>query len=102
MSDTPRQPLKLSGKQWHVGWDIPTKYAVDADGQCWRDYAHGGPLHRCSVHELMVELDYSERREVRLLLGLPAEDEPWMAEARAAGWTPPSEPLSADDEEPPQ
>lgn len=40
----PELPLKSHGEIWHIGWDIPTRWAVDASDQRWEDNAHGHPL----------------------------------------------------------
>lgn len=40
----PKLPLRNHGEIWHVGWDIPTRWAIDNSGQRWEDNAHGHNL----------------------------------------------------------
>lgn len=87
----PALPLLAVGEAWFVGWDIPTRWAIDANKQCWKDNAHGYPLQPCSEQELLAEYadDERGRNTVRAYLGLAPEEPSWMRMARAAGWTPP-------------
>lgn len=61
----PTLPILTHGKIWHEGWDIPTRYCVDTDQQCWADNAHGHPLSKISKETL---LNMFERVEERLNL----------------------------------
>jgi len=90
-SKIPALPLLAVGEAWFVGWDIPTRWAIDANKQCWKDNAHGHPLQPCSEQELLGEYadDECGRNTVRAYLGLSPEEPSWMRMARAAGWTPP-------------
>lgn len=45
----PALPLKAHGKNWHIGWDIPTNWVVDNSGIYWADHAHGGALYANQV-----------------------------------------------------
>lgn len=66
----PALPIS-AGEVWHSGWDIPTRYAIDADDQCWADNAHGHPLNKISVGDflglfiteeyLATRISYAER-----------------------------------------
>jgi len=47
-------PLRTHGEIQHRGWDIPTRYAVDADGACWANDAHGGPLEPVEKEDLLT------------------------------------------------
>lgn len=42
----PKLPLQKHGYTWHVGWDIPTRWAIDDSGQRWEDNGHGHDLKR--------------------------------------------------------
>lgn len=86
------QPLKTSGHIWHVGWDIPTRYAVDSAGTVWMDNAHGGTLWPATAEELVCAAQSEEgRNHLRKILDLPATEPSWIEQARAAGWRPPSD-----------
>jgi hypothetical protein len=86
----PKLPLRAHGEAWHMGWDISTKWAIDASGTCWMDGAHGGAMHIVSQQELLCNFEEEhERNSARTHLGLAQEEPSWMATARAAGWTPP-------------
>ena len=68
--EPPTLPLKAYNELWHKGWDIPTKYAIDANNRCWMDNAHGGFLYECSSNDLIYDSkDESERNIIRTLLG---------------------------------
>lgn len=61
----------IAGEVWHSGWDIPTRYAIDADNQCWMDNAHGHPSNKVSAKDflnlfneekyLSLRIKYAER-----------------------------------------
>lgn len=88
----PVLPLKAHGELWHRGWDIPTVWAVDGSGKCWRDNAHGHCLGQVSAEALLGTAESEgERNRIRKALGLPPEESEWMRLARAAGWRPPGE-----------
>lgn len=90
MGNFPKLPLRAYGEAWHTGWDIPTQWAIDANGTCWKDGAHGGAMHITTKEQLISEFESEqERNYVRKHMGLPEEEPSWMAAARAAGWTPP-------------
>ena len=87
----PQLPFKAHGEAWHTGWDISTKWAIDAAGVCWKDGAHGGAMHITDVNGLLMEFnDECEHNQIRAHLGLPPLEPSWMAAARAAGWMPPA------------
>lgn len=77
----PALPLKKFGEIWHVGWDIPTRFAIDAKNTCYIDNAHGHPMHPTSTSDFlkMIEESFgpvhiessSTRTEIYGLLGLP-------------------------------
>lgn len=86
----PALPVKKHGKLWHEGWDIPTRYVIDANGQCWMDNAHGHAL--CKVaQEALVHVAESEegQNELRRVLGLEVPMPAWARTALRAGWKPP-------------
>jgi hypothetical protein len=66
---TPHLPLRGSGEVWYQGWDIPTRWAVDAQGQGWANNGHGGDLYPCSVPEIIdLPDDDSAKAEIARLL----------------------------------
>lgn len=87
---TPALPYKASGQIWHMGWDIPTEYCIDADNICWVNGAHGGdPYKRVGLQELFDLFEEEDgANELRRILGLEPQYG-WMRAARAAGWLPP-------------
>ena len=86
----PKLPLKKSGLLWSTGWDIPTRYAIDADNQCWADDAYGNPLGPVSRDQLLSEAeDESDKNEIRRILGIELPWPDWALTAKAQGWTPP-------------
>jgi len=86
----PALPLRASGELWHSGWDIATQWAVDANGQCFVDNAHGHPLFRCEPRHLVAECENdTEKRRMQKLVGLPVSKPEWMEAALAHGWLPP-------------
>lgn len=85
----PTLPLLLEGETMTVGWDIPTRWAVDSDKRCWMDNAHGHKLDTCKVTELLKEVNYAQSKEVCQLFDFDPPKPPWYAEAIAEGWTPP-------------
>lgn len=46
-------PLKKWGEIPSIGWDIATRYAIDADNECWADGCHGGQLYKTSAENLI-------------------------------------------------
>lgn len=52
---TPQLPIVASGEIWHIGWDIPTRWAVDSDDQWWMDNGHGHALTRCDKKVVETE-----------------------------------------------
>ena len=89
----PALPLRVQGEHWSVGWDIPTRWAIDANGQCYMDGAHGGAMCVTTKERLLKELgeDGDEENEAvaRASLGFKPRLPDWIATALAAGWTPP-------------
>ena len=53
----PKLPLKYHGQLWFKGWDIPTRFAIDTDGQWWMDNAHGHPLYKCTKKNVIDEVE---------------------------------------------
>lgn len=92
-TDEPPARLIAKGEAWHVGWDIPTRWAIDEDLRCWADNGHGHPLFKRTTDEFLgLFEDEHERNRRRAELRLPPEEPSWMASARAAGWRPPEKP----------
>lgn len=88
----PMLPLKAHGESWHRGWDIPTRWAVDAINQCWMDNAHGHALEPVSASTLLGHMeDHSDSEDIRKALDMKPEPPEWVKEALAHGWTPPKE-----------
>lgn len=89
-SDPPILPLRGYGQINLRGWDIPLGWAIDAEGRCWKDSAHGDTLHLCKTKELLRHIESEEQAShIRELAGLPLAEPSWMLKARAAGWRPP-------------
>lgn len=75
-----------------LGWDIPVRWVVDADRQCWADLtAHGFPMVPVSASTLLSEAseDSGSDVEIRRVLGLKPKLPSWVAIALHHGWTPP-------------
>jgi len=89
----PALPLIVKGEAWHQGWDIPTRWAIDAKKQCWVDSAHGGALSPVSQKDFLdaIREDDHALRNAHAALGKKPPLPEWMASALSAGWTPPSE-----------
>mgnify|MGYP001614911243 CR=1 FL=1 len=93
--DRPIAQFKDQGELWHVGWDIPTRYVIDAHGHCWKDNAHGHDLEPCTNDQLLGEATDSgvgKQNALRKILNMRIPEPDWMRVARAHGWTPPKEP----------
>jgi hypothetical protein len=63
----PSLPLKASGEMWHRGWDIPTRWAIDANNQCWMDNAHGHPLELVTADTLIGNAE--DPNDIQLIKG---------------------------------
>jgi hypothetical protein len=89
----PKEPLRLFGRLWHVGWDIPTLFAVDQDRRCWMNGAHGGNLIEVEARRLLAECqeDDTIRDQVRGALELKPGLPGWAATALKNGWVPPAD-----------
>lgn len=94
-------PHKAFGEIWDRGWSIPTPWAIDANGQCWKGGGHGEPLHPCLPEHITEEMDNEnqedEANEVRKILGLGVKRPSWMTSALEAGWEPPDEWVDPED-----
>lgn len=88
----PKSPFKHVGEAWITGWDIPTRYAIDADDQCWADNAHGHPLSKVTPRQFVGIFEQEQmKRKFQEVLGLEVDEPSWMKEARAHGWLSPEE-----------
>jgi hypothetical protein len=91
----PKLPLRASNRINHVGWDIPTCWAVDAEGRCFADNAHGHALVEVQPLQLLsfayTENDLVAETQIRQVLALKPRLPDWVIQARAAGWTPPKD-----------
>lgn len=66
----PALPLLGYGELYSTGWDIPTRWAIDANKVCWMDDAHGHPLEKISSQELLCEAEQEvDKNMLRKLLG---------------------------------
>lgn len=90
----PTLPLRVRGGLHTVGWDIPTRYCIGADGDCWIDDSHGGCLSRVDPNALVTEaqaVDEEVAAYLRVMLDMKPVMPTWMKTALAAGWTPPAD-----------
>lgn len=88
--NVPALPLRERGAFRHEGWDIPTRWAIDANGVCWMDNAHGHPLGIVKPQILLGGCEREgERRRLQKVLGLPVDRPSWVKTALHYGWTPP-------------
>jgi hypothetical protein len=81
----PVAPYRHQGAINHLGWDIPTRWCVDANGDLFKDYAHGWDPSPTTVEVLLHEAsdDKSAEAEIRRVLGL-ASEAPSVADQLAA------------------
>lgn len=89
-STPPSLPLKVRGNIRHLGWEIPTMWAVDAEGICWMNDGFGSPMKPCTSTDLlkMAEQDEVSHGLIANALGIPHVPA-WQVKALAAGWRPP-------------
>lgn len=89
--ELPALPLKGTGSSWSEGWDIPTRWAVDALGVTWADNAHGHPLEVIERHYLfaMLEKEPHALARIHVYFDLKPPMPEWAKTALASGWTPP-------------
>lgn len=89
----PTLPIRAYGEIWSVGWDIPTRWAVDARGKTWVNDAHGGPMGRCIVEVLLSQAnnDPESLKTIYEVLGKKPPMPEWAQVALSMGWTPPKE-----------
>lgn len=86
----PTLPILAHGKSWHSGWDIPTRWAIDADRNGWVDNAHGHALRRFDGDLVTYFSDsYSTQVAIAKALGRKPRMPEWMRISLEAGWTPP-------------
>lgn len=89
-NEAPTLPLRFYGELWHTGWDIPTIWAIDADGMAYMDNGHGHALQSVTAHTLIAACEEDEeKRRMQKRLGLPVDLPEWQRLAIANGWTPP-------------
>lgn len=73
----PSFPLKGNGKILHLGWDIPTYWAIDKENQFWMSNGHGDclmPTNQSSLLSTASE-DEDELKYIKKLLGIEIVDE---------------------------
>lgn len=76
-------PLKAEGNLWHTGWDIPTRWAVDADGVTYMDNGHGHKLTPVTQTELLSNAeDPDDANRIRRALGIDEVETPEQTAAR--------------------
>lgn len=90
----PALPLKVYRETLISGWDIPIRWAIDAEGACYGEYsAHGSTMERSDPKELLSQLRINEDEAgeamARKALGMKTAAPAWMKAAKSAGWTPP-------------
>ncbi len=88
-NNEPAIPLKAKGSVEHEGWDIPSRWAIDANDQCWLDDAHGHALAKTNIKDLYLEVDNQSRIIICSVLGLGTPKPTWYEQAIKLGWTPP-------------
>jgi hypothetical protein len=91
----PIEPYKLSGEIPVIGWDIPIKWCIDANDQCWSDDAIGNRLGCIHTPKSLISLAKDEKdewtvRNISEYFNIPYEPD-WMIKAREHGWRPPQE-----------
>lgn len=70
-NNAPKIPLRGYGELWHLGWGIPTMWAIDKEGQCWASNAHGSIMDRVSDKELIsIAEEEGDKNKIRALLGM--------------------------------
>lgn len=90
----PSLPLRSQGKLWSAGWDIPTRYCIGANGDCWMDNGHGGVMSQVDPDVLVSEAQDADEETaayLRVMLDMKPVLPTWMKTALAAGWTPPAD-----------
>lgn len=92
----PALPLKVYRETPISGWDIPIRWAIDAEGACYGEYsAHGSTMEKSDPKELLLQLranlDEVGENLARRTLGLKIKAPAWMRAAKSAGWTPPQD-----------
>lgn len=90
----PALPLKVYRESPISGWDIPIRWAIDAENQCYGEFsAHGSTMEKVTLDQLLRKLcsveDESGENLVRKTMGLKVKAPVWMRAAKASGWTPP-------------
>jgi len=89
---SPTLPFIAFGEIEHMGWDINTPWAIDADKQCWMGGGHGEAMSPVPVKGLMNEAESDEdKEEIAKALGMEPPELSWQKKARAAGWGPKKE-----------
>ena len=53
----PSIPLKVFGEQEIINWEIPVRWAIDNDNDCFMDNGHGGYLFKVTKEKLIAEIE---------------------------------------------
>lgn len=98
----PALPLRSGGEYDTMGWDIRNAWAIDHNGQAWKDSSgHGFGLRRCTLESLLSDMSPDAvglADWIRQKMGMKPKLPEWMETALACGWTPPSSFNRADYE----
>jgi len=89
-SEVPVLPLRTHGELKHIGWELPTVYAIDALGRCYMSNSHNSIM--ILINELnLVEVAETEdsKNRIRHVLGKKPVYPQWAKTAQEHGWTPP-------------
>lgn len=90
----PAEPLKAYGVIDHLGWDIPSYWAIDANGVVYANLtAHGRVMEKSSLSKVLrsARLGRADAAEtmIRKALNMKPAPPEWMRLALRFGWTPP-------------
>ena len=87
----PKLPIKINSRLEHMDWDIPTKFVIDAENQCWMDGAHGGFLRPVERERLLNEAETDwDKKLICEILEIEFIPE-WKKKATEHGWYSPQE-----------
>lgn len=86
----PWLPALIVAEYDTLGWDIPSRFMIDAVGRC---YSGGSWMHETKLDEVLTDLASSGHdnlvESVRRIFHMPDDKPKWMTQAEAHGWRPP-------------